>query len=240
MDAGGSLESLRGELVELANAQFESPQYRALLAARFTREGALRFEVQRAHFVKNRRDCWGFVQGAAPLDVKRLIWKHEQEELMGLDGVPDHMTLGIQEAELVGLEAGQFERTTPTDTAQTCFWAWLQLARSRPWLEGIAASSILEWVVSDEVIRGGGIVRRLGERMEQDLGIPFHKQPTNAVHVVADVEHANLLLDVMKRHAGTEQARRAVLRGARDSLAIERVFRGHIAELLACSEQLQP
>lgn len=232
MTASSMLDKLQRELVELANAQFESEQYRKLLAVHFTRHGAQHFEVQRTHFVKNRRDCWGFVQGAAPLDVKRLIWSHEQEELMGAAGVPDHVTLGIQEAELVGLEAGEFERTKPTDTAQTCFWAWINLAKSRPWLEGIAASSILEWVVSDEVIRGGGIVRRLGERMQEDLGIPFGKQPTNAVHVVADVEHANLLLDVMERYVQTEEARQEVLRGARDSLAIERVFRGHMADLI--------
>ena len=227
-----AVSALEKELVELANAQFESPQYKKLLAVHYTRQGAQDFEVQRTHFVKNRRDCWAYVQGAAPLEVKRLIWRHEQEELMGADGVPDHVTLGIQEAELVGLGAGEFDRTQPTDVAQTCFWAWINLAKSRPWLEGIAASSILEWVVSDEIIRGGGIVRRLGERMQEDLGIPFGKQPTNSVHVVADVEHANLLLDIVAGYAQTEEAQQAVLRGARDSLAIERVFRGHMADLI--------
>jgi len=224
--------SLHEKLVELANAQFDSPEYHKLLAAHYTREGAQVFEVQRAHFVKNRRDCWGFVQGAAPLDVKRLIWAHEQEELMGLGDVPDHVTLSIQEAELVGFPKGEFERSKPTELAQTCFWAWLHLAKSRPWLEAVAASSILEWVVSDEIVRGGGIVRRLGERMQADLGIPFRDQPTNAVHVVADVEHANLLLEVARRYALTDEAPQAILRGARDSLAIERVWRGHLADLI--------
>ncbi|HLQ34148.1 MAG TPA: iron-containing redox enzyme family protein [Chloroflexota bacterium] len=224
--------SLHEKLVELANAQFDSPEYHKLLAAHYTREGAQVFEVQRAHFVKNRRDCWGFVQGAAPLDVKRLIWAHEQEELMGLGDVPDHVTLSIQEAELVGFPKGEFERSKPTELAQTCFWAWLHLAKSRPWLEAVAASSILEWVVSDEIVRGGGIVRRLGERMQADLGIPFRDQPTNAVHVVADVEHANLLLKVAHRYALTDDAPQAILRGARDSLAIERVWRGHLADLI--------
>jgi len=109
MAVDASIDQLHAELIELANAQFESPQYRKVLAAHYTRDGARDFEVQRTHFVKNRRDCWGFVQGAAPLEVKRLIWKHEQEELMGSPGVPDHITLGIQEAELVGLGAGEFE-----------------------------------------------------------------------------------------------------------------------------------
>ncbi|HLY68011.1 MAG TPA: iron-containing redox enzyme family protein [Chloroflexota bacterium] len=226
-------EQLRQDLTELANQQFESAEYRRLLAAHFTPDGARAFEVQRVHFVKNRRDCWGFVQGAAPLDVKRLIWTHEQEELMGEGDVPDHVTLGIQEAEQVGLPAGDFERSRPTEVAQTCFWAWTHLAKSRSWLEAIAASSILEWVVSDEIINGGGIVRRLGMRMEQDLGLPFREQATNAVHVVADVEHSNLLLDVAGLHVRTDEERAAMVRGARDSLAIERVWRGHQADLIA-------
>lgn len=226
------VERLREDLYALANAQFESPEYRKLLSVHFTREGARAFEIQRTHFVLNRRDCWGLASGGAPLDVKRLIWEHEREELMGVDGVPDHVTLGIQEAEQVGLAAGEFDLTRPTDVAQTCFWAWINLAKSRPWLEAVAASSVLEMVVSDEIIQGGGIVRRLGTRMAQDLGIPLKEQVTNAVHVVADMEHPDLMFKAAKAHVHTEEDHQAMLRGARDSLVIERVFRGHMADLI--------
>jgi Iron-containing redox enzyme len=227
------VERLREDLYALANAQFESAQYRKLLAAHFTREGARLFEVQRTHFVVNRRDCWGYASGGAPLDVKRLIWEHEREELIGYEGIPDHITLGIKEAQQVGLAEGEFELTRPTDLAQTCFWAWINLAKSRPWLEAVAASSVLEMVVSDEIIQGGGIVRRLGERMAQDLGIPLREQATNAVHVVADVEHPDLLFKVAEAHVHTEEDHQAVLRGARESLIIERIWRGHQAELIS-------
>src|SRR5947209_4849072 len=96
------LDQLRTDLYALANAQFESPEYRKLLSVHFTADGARAFEIQRTHFVINRRDCWGFASGGAPLDVKRLIWEHEREELIGFEGIPDHVTLGIQEAEQVG------------------------------------------------------------------------------------------------------------------------------------------
>jgi pyrroloquinoline quinone (PQQ) biosynthesis protein C len=141
--------------------------------------------------------------------------------------------LGIKEAEQVGLAEGEFDLTRPTDVAQTCFWAWINLAKSRPWLEAVAASSVLEMVVSDEIIQGGGIVRRLGERMAKDLGIPLKEQVTNAVHVVADMEHPDLMFKTAEAHVRTEEDHQAVLRGARDSLAIERVFRGHLADLIA-------
>ncbi len=225
----------RDQLVELANAQFESAAYRKLLSVRFTRPGARLFEIQRAYFVQNRRDCWGYVQGGAPLDVKRLIWAHEQEELIGDPerGIPDHITLAAQEAAVVGADARELADTPPTDVAQTCFHAWIHLAKDRPWLEALAASAILEMVVSDEIVRGGGIVRRVSQRMAQDLGIPLEEQPTNATHVVADLEHANLLLDVARRHVLTDQDVDAVMRGARASLSVERVFRAHLADLIA-------
>jgi len=233
MAISAASDELQAELVELANAQFETPEYRKLTSVHFSRSSGQMFEVQRAHFVVNRRDCWGFAQGAAPLDVKRLIWAHEQEELMGAHGVPDHITLGRQEAEVLGMPAAEFERIQPTPVAQTCFWAWINIVKSRPWLEAIASCSILEWVVSDEVIRGGGIVRRIAQRMHEDLGIPLKEQPTNAVHVVADVEHANLLLEVVRKYGQSEEAREAILRGARSSLLVERVFRGHLADIIA-------
>ncbi len=233
MAVSTEINSLHDELVELANLQFETPEYRKLTSVHFTQRGGQMFEVQRSHFVRNRRDCWGFAQGASPLDVKRLIWAHEQDELMGGDGVPDHITLGMQEAEVLGLSREDFERIGPTATAQTCFWAWIQLASNRPWLEAVASCSILEWVVSDEIIRGGGIARRLAARIHEDLGIPLKEQVNNAVHVVADIEHANLLVKVIRRYGHTDEARQAILRGATASLTVERVFRGHLADLIA-------
>lgn len=233
MSASSAIDKLHRELIELANEQFDSSEYRKLLAAHFSRETAARYEVQRTYFVANRRDCWGYAQGASPLEVKRLIWAHEQEELMGSDGVPDHVSLSRQEAGLFGVSAADWDRIPPTATAQACFWAWIQLASNRPWLEAVASCSILEWVVSDEIIRGGGIVRRLSERMHQDLGMPLKEQPNSAVHVVADIEHANLLVDVLRRHGETEEARQAILRGAKASLTVERAYRGHLGDLIA-------
>ena len=47
-----------------------------------------------------------------------------------------------------------------------------------------------------------------------------------------DVEHAHLLLQVAREYATTESAREAILRGARESLLIDRVYRGHLADML--------
>jgi hypothetical protein len=187
-----------------------------------------------AYYVQNRRDGWGYVQGSAPLDIKQLIWRHEEDELIGqkAQGKVDHITLAIQEGEVFGLTAAAFERTPRLEGGEVCFSAWIRLAQ-RPWLEAIAGSAILEMRNSNELIQGGSLSRRIAAMLERDLGIPMREQINNAEHVVMDVEHAHLLLQVTRKYATSESARQAVLRGARESLMIDRVYRGHLADMMA-------
>jgi pyrroloquinoline quinone (PQQ) biosynthesis protein C len=227
-----SLEALEKRLFAMANAQMEAPELRRLYAVRLNREAARFYILQRAHFVLNRRCCWGFVQGAAPFDVKGLIWEHEQEELVGdpARGVADHYTLGVQEGESVGLTPSDFENTPPADGVQVAIYAWLHLARDKPWLEALAASCILEIANSDAVVTGGGNARRIGEKMRDELGIGFERQQSNAEHVVAEIEHATLLTRAAAKYARTAEAQAQILRGAEAGLAVDRVYKNALAQ----------
>jgi hypothetical protein len=229
-----SIEAMWEELVRLCNAQFNTPPFRRLLGATFTEERAQQYSIQMAYYVQNRRDCWGYVQGSAPFEIKKLIWQHEEDELIGRknEGKVDHMTLAIKEGEVFGLCADAFEHTARLEGGEVCFSAWIRLAQ-RSWLEAIAGSAILEMRNSGELIKGGSLSRRIAELFERDLGIPMKQQINNAEHVVMDVEHAHLLMQVARKYANTESARRAVLRGAEESLMIDRVYRGHLADMLA-------
>ena len=221
------------ELVRLCNAQFDSAPFKRLLSAKFTAQRAQHYSIQMAFYVQNRRDCWGYVQGSAPLDVKQMIWHHEQDELVGhkAQGKLDHIALAIKEGEAFGLSAEAFERTAHLEGGEVCFSAWIRLAQ-RSWLEAIAGSAILEMRNSGELIPGGSLSRRIGAIFERDLGIPLKKQINNAEHVVMDVEHAHMLMQVARKYAATDSARAAILRGARESLLIDRVYRGHLADML--------
>jgi len=229
-----SLEKLNETLCRMANEQLVSPEYARLYAVPLNREAAQVYILQRAHFVLNRRACWAHVQGSAPFDVKGLIWEHEQEELIGdpARGMADHYTLGVQEGQAVGLAPADFEKTPPTAGVETCCYAWLHLARDKPWLESLAASCILEIANSDAIVEGGGNARRIGEKMRDELGIPFKKQASNAEHMVAEIEHANLLMKAASKHGRTAEAQEQILRGARTSLAIDRVYKDAIAQAM--------
>jgi hypothetical protein len=221
------------KVVRVANDQFATPPFRRLLSTKFSPKRAQQYSIQMAYYVKNRRDCWGYVQGSAPLETKKIIWEHERDELIGKEseGKQDHIALAVKEGELFGLGAEAFNETPCIEGGVVCFNAWIGLAQ-RPWLEAIAASAILEIRNSGELIEGGSLSRRIGEIFARDLGIPLKQQINNAEHVVMDVEHAHLLLQVARKYATTESARDAILRGAKESLLIDRVYRGHLADML--------
>ena len=232
MTASG-VESMWRELVQLCNDQFETPPFKRLLNIKFTRERAQQYSIQMAYYVQNRRDSWGYVQGSAPLDVKQIIWRHEEDELVGRksEGKDDHITLAVKEGEIFGLTADAFERTARLEGGEVCFSAWIRLAQ-KPWLEAIAGSAILEMRNSGELIKGGSLSQRIGHALAGDLGVPMKQQINTAEHVEMDVEHAQLLMQVARKHATSESAQRAILRGARESLMIDRVYRGHLADML--------
>lgn len=231
----GLLEELRRDVVRMANAQFDSSQYRRLLSLPVNKARAQAYVIQRTHWTLNRRDCWALVQGVAPLDVKKIIWDHEREELEGKpeEGIDDHYTLSLREGAALGLTPEDFVNTPPCDGALVCTAAWLHLAKHSPWLTALAGSCALELGNSEEVLKNGSMSRRMGEKLERELGIPMKAQASNAEHAIADMAHGNILTQVAERHMTGRADLELILTGLRQSWAIDRVWKGQLAELMA-------
>ena len=228
------LMELERELARMANAQFESDAFRRLLSTSLNIARGKIYIVQRTHWQVNRRDCWAQVQANAPLDVKAVIWDHEREELGGdpATGKPDHYTMSVREGGALGLEVEDFTRIPPSDGCVTVSYAWLHFARTAHWLSGLAASAALELSNSDEVVKGGSMSRRMAIKLRDEAGIPMKKQISNVEHMAADVEHAHLLMEVAKKHAKTDHDRDLIVEGARRSWQIDRIWKGHLADLM--------
>ncbi|HEX6512721.1 MAG TPA: iron-containing redox enzyme family protein [Chloroflexota bacterium] len=218
----------------LANAQFESAEFQRLLETPLTLARARFFSIEMARYVANRRDCWGFAQGAAPLDVKRLIWRHEQEELI-LDphvGM-DHVALATREARVLGLTPEDFEAAESYPGSVAAFYAWIHLAKDRPWIQAVASCSALEVRNSSAVIAGGGLSGRIRQKLIDELHLPADELINQERHVVADQEHADLMTELIEGHVRTEEDQRAVLHGVHETYLIDRAFRGALAAGLA-------
>ena len=229
------LKKLEAELTRMANGQFDSEPFKRLLGLRFNKARAAMYIIQRTHWTVNRRDCWAAVQSAAPLPVKKLIWDHERDELEGDTalGKPDHYTMSVKEGAAVGLKGKDFIDTGLSDGAFTCCAAWLHIARSSHWLTGIASSSALELSNSDEILTGGGMSNRMAIKMRDEVGIPFKKQTSNVEHMSADVKHAHMLMQVAEEFAISDHEIQLILEGARQSWKIDRIWKGHLADLLS-------
>lgn len=227
-------QELEDLLIELANAQYETPEYKRLFQTPFTKKSAQVYFLQHSQFNLNRRDCWGYVQGAAPMHIKKLVWEHEEEELSGNKhkGIADHYALAVKQGEALGLTVEDYRNVEQMEGTFTCLQAWLQVAQKSHWLEAFAASAALEVSNSEDLIRNGCLSRLVGEKLRDDLGIPMRKQYSNAEHVEADKEHGLLLLAVAKLYGDDAEARELLLSGARKSWAIDRVFRGFLSGIV--------
>jgi pyrroloquinoline quinone (PQQ) biosynthesis protein C len=229
------VKDLGRQLVRMANAQFDSEPFKRLLALPLNKKRAQIYTIQRTHWTVNRRDCWAAVQASAPFAVKKLIWDHERDELEGdkQKGKADHYQMSVQEGATLGLKAIDFQRTGPTDGCLACCNAWENLARTRPWLGALASSAALELSNSDQVLKGGSMSRRMGMKIAKDVGIPFKKQTSNAEHAVADIAHGHMMMEVAEVYVTNTYERDLVLQGAADSWSIDRVWKGHLADIMA-------
>ena len=228
------LEAFTREVRARANRQHQMPQAKRLLALPLSMERARFATLQRAHWNVNRRDCWAYAQARAPLDVKKLIWAHEMDELAGsqVRGVEDHYALRMREAETLGLKPDDFRNTPMQPGTRALTYAWLYLVMNSHWLKSVAACAALEVSNSSKWVEGGGGSYRMGKRVEQELGIPFEKQVNAKEHAEVDVEHAHLLMQVAERHADTPAKLAMMLEGVIETFELQTIWKGILADMM--------
>lgn len=226
MSGTREIDDLLKEIKNLANQHYASAEVQYYLNTRFTLERARRWAIHQVHFVRHRRDCWALAMGQAPLDVKRGIWLHEQDELMGdpRAGGADHFSLVSKEARLFGLTEEDIAAAELHPFVVTCFEAWIHLGR-KSWLEALASTAVVEMVNSDAVIAGGGHSSRVRQKLISELGMSRDQLQNRNVHVAADQEHVLLFDELAPRHLTTEHARDLALDAVKKSLVIDRAFR---------------
>ena len=214
------------QLDVMVNQWYETPEIRRLLAVPLTPARLAFRHLHMNFFSNNRRDCWAAVSCRAPLDVKRAIWQHEKDELI--------YDPRMGKAHVTEDDLGDNQESDMIPGARAAFYAWLHCAQEKPWLEGPACSHILERRNNDQIVTGGTLTQRLVKRQEIELGIKKKNQDINVqVHLVADVGHTDLLEEIFTRYAVDDLALDQIVRGAEESLAIERCFHGAVASAMA-------
>jgi hypothetical protein len=220
---------IRPIIDEMVNRQFDTPEFKKLLAVPLTSE---RVRVHRHHMTyygANRRDCWAFVSGKAPLDVKRAIWEHEKDELIH--------DARMGRAHVTEQDLRERDESLLVPGAKAAFYAWLYSAREKPWLEGLVYSHILERRNNNAVVKGGGLSERWKRKQQSELGVKeAAKDFQTTVHAVADEAHSDLFEPIFTRYVDSKSQAEAVLAAAGDCLVIDRAFRGALADALAATD----
>ena len=72
----------------------------------------------------------------------------------------------------------------------------------------------------------------MGMRFSECLGLPFETQVNASEHADVDIDHANIFMQVARQYAVTESDRRMMLEGAREAWAIDRIWKGLMADML--------
>ena len=86
-----------------------------------------------------------------------------------------------------------------------------------------------EWLFD----RFRGVARRFARKMTRELAIPLRAQHSNKEHILVDVEHANLLMQVAASHVRSKEDADLVLSGAAKGLAVNRTWLGLMANEMA-------
>jgi hypothetical protein len=228
------LEKFIREVRARANAQYETSQYRRILTMPLNQARARVYTLQKAHWNLNRRDCWAFAQGHAPMDVKKLIWEHEEDELAGNKerGVEDHYSLQVRQSSEIGLTAADFRNEPVREGTRMCLYAYLHLVNAGHWLKSVSACAALEVSNSSEWVQGGGMSYRMGKRFESQLGIPFEKQLNAKEHAEVDVEHAHMLLQVARAHREIPGCLGLMMEGMIESWQLDQAWKGLLADMM--------
>ena len=228
------LKAFAQEIRMRANRQHQMPQNKRLLSLPLSVERARCSTLQRAHWNLNRRDCWAYAQARAPLDVKKMIWEHETDELAGskVRGVEDHYALRVREAATIGLTMEDFLQTPMLPGTRTCTYAWLYLVMNSHWLKGIAACGALEISNSSQWVDNGGGSYQMGKRLEEQLGIPFNQLVNAKEHAEVDVQHAHLLMQVAERHGDTPEKLAMMMEGVIETFELQTTWKGVLADML--------
>ena len=231
------VEQLTATLDKMVNDQFESPEFKNFFAVPLTMERARFYVIQNALYTSNRRDCWGYVQGSAPLEVKRVIWHHESDELVNDPRAGmDHYTLTVKQGEVLGLKPEDFETAELPAMVRACFYAWHHVAMRSHWLTAYTASHILERRNNGKIVKGGGMSYRVGKKFDNELGINLKKMISLDIHVAADMDHSENISEIFEGYVKTPEDLELALKGAQDSMAIDRAYRGALGYYM---EQIQ-
>lgn len=226
----------REKLAETVREIFVSPELTDFFGTPATPERGRLYLSQLSIYVRNRRHYWPQVAANCPeFVVKQRIMSHEYEELVEDDySDAGHLDLVFRQGKELGMTPQQILDSKALPTTQACVYSWWWLARTRPWQEALAASTIAEWINDDRLLNdlGGGLSSHLRRNWERDMDFKPKQMPNFTAHSAADEKHSEMFLDIFEKYV-PNGAEAKIVATARESMQLHRVFFGGMAAEMA-------
>ncbi len=222
----------RQKLGDLVRDFFLSPEMKHFYSLKITTERGRLYILQLGLYVRQRRNYWPQVAANCPeMEVKRRILSHEYEELVE-DDFSDvgHLDLVLRQGKELGLSQEGVLEAEPLPTTKAAIYGWWWIARTRPWQQALAASTIAEWTNDDRLLAdiGGGNCTQLAKSWARDLGFSPEQMPNFVAHSQADEKHSDMFLDVLEKFVPPDEEQK-VIDTAKESMDIHRAYFGGMA-----------
>jgi len=193
-------------------------------------EPKIRRGIRRMYFTPTRRACWAYVQAAAPIDVKKVIWHHERDELI------HDPRAGMGHVDIDKKE--DVQAVPPLPAVRVATYGWLYIVMHRPWLQGLASCHILERINDATVIKGKTNIQQSAEREMKARNLKAADLPLSVkVHLEADTEHSELVWEVFERYVAGEESYQQALDGAIESLECQDIYERAVSEALVLLQE---
>lgn len=226
----------RKVLGETVRELFQSPEMNQFYSTSMSLDRARLYISQLGIYVRQRRNYWPQVAANCPeFLVKQRIMSHEHEELVEDEySEVGHLDLIFRQGRELGMSEQEILEAEFLPTTKAAVYGWAWIARTRPWQEALAASTIAEWTNDDRLLGdlGGGNCGRLYGIWKRDLGFADEQMPNFTAHRAADEKHSEMFLDIFERFV-PKDAEESLLRTARDSMDLHRAYFGGMASAMA-------
>lgn len=123
---------------------------------------------------------------------------------------------------LSGLTIEQVEEAEPLPGCRAAFYGWLHIAQTRPWLQALSASSILERAFDRSVVPRD--VQAEVTKWVRDLGVSEKDMEVLTANDNADEDHSAMFEEIFLKYGNSPQGEAMILDGARESLDMMGTF----------------
>lgn len=186
-------------LIEEGQKRFpeQHPFLKLFYDGKLTLDQLRSWAVNRYYFHSHIPEKEAAIAANCPPDVRQL-WIEKLIEEAGEKGKPSHPDLWLKFCKDLGLAKEQVMKAEVLPAVKMAVDGYLNLARYRPWRVGVAAS-LTEHLVPKRMEKMIDAFKKHYPFVTDD-GLTFFKE-----HMVADVEHGQLTIDLMEKYTQTQE-----------------------------------